>query len=95
MPSSRCKSVTSYKAECALQETDVIGEFESFEQMVVLEGSWAKARQLLAHPSLRPLRCVQLPRSTRSTFWCLPVSAISEERCYVHAVSFILFLAQD
>lgn len=52
------------------QDTDVIGECGSFERMVVLEGSWAKARRLLAHPALRPLRCVQLPRTTRSTFWC-------------------------
>jgi DTW domain-containing protein YfiP len=53
-----------------VQETDVIGECDTFERMVVLEGSWAKARRLLAHPALQPLRCVQLPRTSRSTFWC-------------------------
>jgi hypothetical protein len=41
----------------------------SFKRVVVLEGSWQKARGLLRHPSLRGLRCVQLPPDVRTAFW--------------------------
>ncbi|KAF6263866.1 hypothetical protein COO60DRAFT_1634801 [Scenedesmus sp. NREL 46B-D3] len=40
-----------------------------YKSIVILEGSWAKARTLLKHPKLAALPRLQLPPTVRSLFW--------------------------
>lgn len=42
---------------------------EAVTKVVVLEGTWRKARHLLNHPKLRGLPRMQLPLTSRTIFW--------------------------
>lgn len=68
--SSRSLSTAHALKLTLVQSTDVVGQCPPFERVVVLDGSWRKARAMLRHPKLRGLRRVKLPLDVRSSFWC-------------------------
>eukprot|EP00884_Botryococcus_braunii_P012690 jgi/Botrbrau1/21421/Bobra.0216s0036.1 len=80
------------------KETDVVGQCRPFQRVVLLEGSWRKARTLLSHPKLQPLRRVQLPLSLRSTFWRHGDGtfrgALEEGVCTIEAIYYMCQLLQ-
>lgn len=47
----------------------MVGQCPPFERVVVLDGSWRKARAMLQHSALARLRRVQLPLDVRTVFW--------------------------
>lgn len=62
-------AVASLRLCAAVQDTEVVGQCKGFSRVVVLDGTWPKARGLLQHPKLQGLRKVQLPPNVRTTFW--------------------------
>ena len=54
---------------CEMQSTPVVGDCQFFKRVIVLDGNWRKARNMLSHAKLQGLRRVQLPTDLRTSFW--------------------------